>query len=348
MENNKPIILCLTDTHAHTGNLKLQKSIWIQAVNLAKELNIKKIVHLGDWVVDRKAQSLSVLEHLIWVKNLILENDLCLIGVSGNHDKQSLESTSAYPNLYSSDRFMIVEKTYELELSDTLSMWLMSYFLETTIAPEIIREMSSKVDTSKKNILGCHQGINGGLAHKNATSNKELPTGIFEKFDLVLSGHFHNKNLVEHDGSFDIWYIGSTHTANYGEDNDKGFTIIHDDGSIEFHNAEFPKFETIKIDVEEVDGKWLSETKKYIKETGINVRVIVTGDESELKKIKKQKFSDIGVKKLKLNAESVAIRNEDDRVVFVSLDKKAAIKEYKKFCVNNEIDPSLGLEYLDV
>lgn len=344
----KPIGIGLADTHAHDNNLKLQVSIWKQAVELAKKLDVEYLFHLGDWVVERKAQSLGVLGHLDEMKAYVLANDLKLIGISGNHDKTNQESIFAYPNLYGGTGFDIIEDFHEEIISDNLSVWFLPYFPEMGTYPEKVEEIKRLMDKDKKNILITHIGVNGGLAHESATINKEVSAGLFEGFYSVQIGHYHNRNLVEHDGTAIIWYVGSTHAANYGEDNEKGFTIFYDDGSIEFHNAEFPKFETIKIDVEEVDGKWLSETKKYIKETGINVRVIVTGDESELKKIKKQKFSDIGVKKLKLNAESVAIRNEDDRVVFVSLDKKAAIKEYKKFCVNNEIDPSLGLEYLDI
>ena len=75
------------------------------------------------------------------------------------------------------------------------------------------------------------------------------------------------------------------------------------------------------------------------------MRVIVTGDESELKKVKKQKFSDIGVKKLQLSVDSVGLEVAKC-TDFVSLDKEAVIKGYKKFCINQEIDPEFGLEYL--
>jgi exonuclease SbcD len=342
----KALAICLTDTHAHQNNIDVQESVWKQVVGHAKKLDIKKIIHLGDFVVDRKSQSLQVLDHLSWVKNYVLDNDMSLIGITGNHDKVALESTSAYPNLYDDVGFKIIEEEHELKLSDNICVWLLPYFPESGSYKERVKSISDRLDESKFNIIGSHIGVSGGLSHKNATINKEVPAGIFKKFNLGIFGHYHNKNLVEHEFDCDLWYIGSTHAANYGEDNDKGFTVIYDDGSIEFINSEFTKFETISIDVNDVDGKWMSETKKYISEGNVNVRVIVTGDESELKKIKKQMFSEIGVKKLKLNTDSVAIRNEDDRVVFVSLDKDTVIKEYKKFSVSQEIDSSLGLEYL--
>ena len=346
--SRKAEAICITDTHANPNNLKLQESIWSQLFDIAEERGIKRVFHLGDMVHARKAQPLGVLEHLCWVKDNLAKRGLDFIGICGNHDKVSLESMFAYPTLYDSENFKIVDSTYELSINKNLSAWFMSYFPETTTAPDILKNMSEMVDNSKKNILCAHQGVNGGLSHENATTNKELPTESFASFDLTMLGHYHNANVVEHKGGHEIRYIGSSHASNYGEDNDKGFTIIYDDGSIEFVNSEFPKFETIEVEVDKVDGKWLSETKKHISESGNNVRVVVTGDESELKSISKQKFSDIGVKKLKLNTENVSIRNEKNEVVFVNLDKATVRKEYKKFCVSNEIDYDFGFEYLNL
>ena len=341
----KAIALHLTDTHANNNNLDLQESIWLQATRVCKELKIKHICHGGDWVTSRKAQSLAVLEHMVWIKDLLKKNNIDLIGITGNHDKTNQESVFAYPNLLDEECFSIIEESYCMNISAKVDIYFISYFPELGSFKERFENIRI-MDPKKKSILVCHQGINGGLSHKNATINKELPTGMFDAFDTVLVGHYHNRNLVEHDGDNDIWYTGSTYAANYGEDNDKGFTIIYDDGSIEFHQTDFPRYETISVDVTEIDGKWLSTTKKHIASTGTNVRVIVTGDESELKKVKKQKFSDIGVKKLQLNIDSVGLIDPRGSATYVSLDKETVRREYSKFCVSQEIDSYFGISYL--
>lgn len=344
----KPYALTLTDTHATPNNLKLQESIWKQAVRYCLDNKIPTIYHMGDWVTARKAQSLEVLKHLDWVKKLLYENGIVLIGISGNHDKSNQESIFAYPNIYGNDiDFRIVEERYDEQLSDSVHIHLLPYFPETGSYNDKLEDAKKRVVKGKKNILLTHAGVNGGLAHENATVNKEIPADAFVGFDMVLIGHYHNRNKIDFD-LVDIWYTGSAFASNYGEDNEKGFTIIYDDGSIEFVNSEFPKFETIEVEVDKVDGKWLSETKKHISDTGNNVRVVVTGDESELKSISKQKFSNIGVKKLKLNTENISVRNDRNEVVFVNLDKATVKKEYKKFCVNNEIDHDFGFEYLNL
>ena len=270
------------------------------------------------------------------------KNNIGLVGITGNHDRTNLESVFAYPNIFNDENFRIVEESYQEVVGD-IEFSFLSYFPETGSYKE--RFNNIKVSKTKFTILHTHIGISGGLSHKNATINKEVPSDMFGDFDLVTSGHYHNFNKVENSVGTDIYYIGSAYAANYGEDNDKGFTIIYDDGSIEFHQTDFPRYETISVDISDVDGKWLSSTKKHISETGSNIRVIVTGDESELKKIKKQKFSDIGVKKLKLDTDSVGLEANKNRA-FVSLDKDTVRKEYKKFCVSQEIDPDFGTSYL--
>lgn len=350
--SKKALAIHLTDTHATDNNLKLQESIWKQAVELSVSNGRCDIFHGGDWVTARKAQSLEVLEHLVWVRDLLQKKNINLIGISGNHDKTSQESVFAYPNLLNNEMFELVDETHT-EHFDNARATFMSYFPEEGTCKERIKKLISDLEMSHvdgiKEIFICHQGFNGGLSHKNATSNKELPIEILEFFDTVLIGHYHNRNNIENDFDTDIWYTGSTHANNYGEDNEKGFTIIYDDGSIEFINAEFPKYETIQVDISDIDGKWMKQTKNHINDSGNNVRLIITGDESELKKVKPAKFSEIGIKQLKKNSDNIAIRDESNKVVFVSLDKETVIKEYKKFAVEIEIeDVEFGVEYLSV
>ena len=345
----KPITLCLTDTHASDNNLNLQESIWAQAVELCKKLKIKRIRHLGDFVHTRKSQSLAVLKHLLWIRSYLKDEGIDFLGITGNHDRTNLESSFSYPTLLGDKGFDIVD-IFKVEIIGNIRISHLSYFPEEGSYKEKLLSLIATLEKDSDkyfDILHTHIGISGGLSHKNATINKEIPIQCFEFFDRVNSGHYHNANELENDFGTSINYIGSSHATNYGEDNNKGFTIIYDDGSIEFINSEFPKFETIDVDVSEISGKWLSNTKKHIASSGNNVRLIVSGDESDLKKLKKQKFSDIGIKKVIRKNDNVSIESVDDTVAFVSLDKKAALKEYRKFCINQEIDPSFGLGYLE-
>jgi len=345
--NKKPKYIFLTDTHATDNNLDLQVSVWKQAIDLCIKLDVKTILHGGDFVTARKAQSLEVLEHLVWVKNSIINSGLNLIGIAGNHDKTDQESIFSYPKLLNDESFRIIDNYENIKL-DNFTISFLPYFPETGSYKDKYKKMSNEaiLNKSEKNILLTHIGVNGGLAHENATSNKEVPADMFVEYDLVLIGHYHNRNKIECDIDTDIWYVGSAAPKDFGEDNRKGFTIIYDDCSIEFVDAKFPKFRTVNIEQSEINDSFIEELKKDISENKTNIRVIIDGDESELKALKKEIFSEIGVKKVKLNSNDVSLINKLDKVEFVNLDKSTLRSEYKKFCVSCEIDPKLGLEYI--
>ena len=78
-------------------------------IDRVNKLDVKKILHGGDFVTARKAQSLEVLEHLVWVKNTVINSGLSLIGIAGNHDKTDQESVFSYPKLLNDERFKIVD-----------------------------------------------------------------------------------------------------------------------------------------------------------------------------------------------------------------------------------------------
>lgn len=59
---------------------------------------------------------------------------------------------------------------------------------------------------------------------------KELPAKMFEGFDLVLCGHYHNRATI----SDNIQYIGSSRQMSLEKTIQKGYTILFDD-DIEFH-----------------------------------------------------------------------------------------------------------------
>lgn len=336
--------LALTDTHATDGNLVDQEDTWRQAVEECKKRNIKKIAHLGDWVTERKSQSLAVMKHIKWIRDLLKKNNISLIGLSGNHDKTDQEDIFSYATINEAENFKIIDNYYT-EIGKIVNISYISYFPELGSFQSKLQDLKDSLDETKVNILLFHEGVNGGLSHKNATSNKEVAAGIFEGFDVALSGHYHNRNKVEYD-KVDIQYIGSPRPTNFGEDNNKGFTIIYSDGSYEFTIAKFSKYETVEVDFSDIDGKFMSTLKKKIASENPNIRLEISGDKSDLLTVKKKKFAEIGVEKLILENNEVSIKGESKKVEFVNLDKDTIISEYEEFCKKIEISPDLGLSYM--
>lgn len=107
----------------------------------------------------------------------------------------------------------------------------MAYFPEDGSFTERLQEIIDNelsISHTRQNILYIHEGINGALSQP---SDKELPAKIFEPFDKILVGHYHNRTKIKNTN---IEYIGSSRQHNFGEDEEKGYTILYSDGSHKF------------------------------------------------------------------------------------------------------------------
>ena len=340
--SKQPIGVVLTDTHLTKNNTADVEEIWLQGIDLAEELKINKIYHGGDIVTAREAQPLNVLLSIQKSLRDLAEAGMQVDAILGNHDLVNQEAFEGYPSIFNCSHFKVHGESYSYD-HGTVVVHMLSYFPEKGSYKDRLETLKTNIVPGKKNILITHIGVNGGLSHANATINKEVPAGIFDGFDKVLIGHYHNQCQIE---GYEIYYIGSTHQQNFGEDVNKGFTVIYDDGSHEFVKSDMPEYHTYHKNVEEADSKFLKELKNLKESTQNHIRVVLTGDESKLKSVDKKAFAEAGVNRLQLKDESVAIRKDDQESTFVNYDKEQLIKEYELFSVDQEIDSELGLDYL--
>ena len=109
------------------------------------------------------------------------------------------------------------------------ALHVMSYFPEDgSFAERLGRLAAEALSGEPEHFLYIHEGINGALAQP---SEKELPARIFSPFDKVFVGHYHNRTVIPGTG---IEYIGSSRQHNFGEDEEKGYTVLYTDGTYEF------------------------------------------------------------------------------------------------------------------
>jgi exonuclease SbcD len=344
MSKKHPIALVLTDSHLHKDNIADVEDIWEQAITICKQHNINRIFHGGDLVTARQAQPLSVLESILRTRERLAEEKIITDLIEGNHDKTYLEAESGYSSIFATDMFRVHGSSYTIQMSKKVSISMLPYFPEMGTYTERLMTLIDSLDKSNYNILITHIGINGGLAHESVSTNKEIPAECFAGVDKVLVGHYHNRCQVEAEN--EIWFVGSTHPQNFGEDNEKGFTLIYSDGSHEYIKARFTEYRTITVDAEQVNTKFIKDLKKDITSSKDKVRLQIVGDESKLKTIDKAALTEAGVSKLKLKDSSVKLEGKQQEESFVSFTKQEILKEYKAFSLSSEIDPSLGLEYL--
>jgi exonuclease SbcD len=340
----KPIGIIITDTHLHKDNIDQVKDIFRQTIELCLDRGIKKIFHAGDIFTSRTGQPLAVL--LAWhdILEMVGSKLIEMIAIPGNHDKTDLESENSFLDPFSSHLNFNVFTKQTLIFEDKINICMLPYFKETGSYLDKLSILNSMIETQGKkvNILITHTSVTGVRNNDGSQVDGPVSSDLFKKFHSVFVGHYHNKQKVGNN----IYYIGSSHPQNYGEDNDKGVTVLNDDGSHEFIKLSFPEYHKYEINIEKLDAKTIKQLKEEKNKSNDNIRIILTGDSNKLKSFDRSLLLDIGLD-CKLKSDEVvkqvesAINDE-----FISFDQSGILGAFKEFCKENKLKEKEGLKYL--
>ena len=344
-QEKQPVALLINDIHASKDNIPEFTLNWNEALEICHDKGISDIVIGGDLWQSRSSQPLTT---LLAVKQAIQKAEksgIYLTIAEGNHDKVDLNMLFGYSHIFDGYKNVCVVGDYSIvDLSDTCSLYVMSYFTEDGEFIGHYNEMlKSLSNDGRVNILYIHEGINGGLT---TPTGKELPADMFCDFDKVLVGHYHDRKKIK--GS-NIEYIGASRQHNYGEDEMKGYTVLYDDGSHEFiQNKANIRYKTIEVDVKNLDDKILDEIRS-IKESGMyKIKTRILCSQICVSSVDKQKLLDAGVNKVEVDIDDVEISTIEQKRVEQKFDKSGIMREYSEFCEGENIpDVGFGLEYLD-
>jgi len=269
----QPIAVCLADTHLNESTIEVNFSVFIQAFDLCDKLGIKTIFHLGDILTSRKGQTQIVLNALAEILNIAKERGIEIIAIAGNHDKtDNTISTSFLDPFNSHPAFTCFGMPRHIDV-DSLRIHFVSYYDESLTYKTYFDLLN--ISTSRRNVLLTHIGVNEIKNNDGSKVENGVTQSIFDPFDLVLIGHYHNRQIIGNRKH--IVYTGSTHQANFGEDLYKGATILYDDASYEFFNFSFPQYITVDISAEELDRTVLTEVRA-VKDEGNKYRFKITGE----------------------------------------------------------------------
>ena len=188
-----------------------------------KEHDINHIIHLGDVVDRRKFINYVILNQ--WRKRFfdVLERDgITMDVIVGNHDVtyKNTNEINAMDELF--DRYAninvftsAVDMEYD-HLNVLLVPWINSSNYEHSM--ESLRNTKAEIVMGHFEIAGFEMD-RGNIAHEG------LDRKIFDRFDTVLSGHFHHKST---DGT--ITYLGNQYEITWADHGDtRGFHIFDTD-----------------------------------------------------------------------------------------------------------------------
>jgi DNA repair exonuclease SbcCD nuclease subunit len=138
------------------------------------------------------------------------------------------------------------------------------------ICPENYQESIDEMKNTKAEICMGHFEIAGFAMHRGMESHDGLSKEIFDKFDMVFSGHYHHRSDDGH-----IYYLGNPYELTWQDFKDtRGFHLFDlERRELEFISNPNTMFERVEYDDKEcdpIDLDLIDLTGKYVKLVVVN------------------------------------------------------------------------------
>lgn len=298
-EKNYPCLLLLNDIHVSKDNIPEFTANWREALDICRTMNIRDIALGGDLFLSRAAQTLDVLLAVHDALLLAAEYGMRVTMINGNHDKVNQESPRGYCHIFDQhDNVLVADDYIALPCPDgqRFILHMVAYFPENGSFPEKLERV--RLDPERLNYLYIHEGINGALSQP---SDNELPVHLFEAFDKVFVGHYHNRCIIP---KTQIEYIGSSRQHNFGEDEEKGYTVIYTDGTHEFiKNKVNTRYKVLDVSAERTGLHLMDELREIDADGRYKVKVRVHAPQAAMKSVNKAALLEAGATKVELVAD---------------------------------------------
>ena len=219
-------IALVTDLHfgARNDNLKVaahQKKFYDEVFfPYLKEHNIKEVIDLGDTFDRRRYISFTSLKAAkAMFFDPLKENGIKTHMIVGNHDavyKNTIELNSIYLLLQEYDNVIEYEKPTDVQIGgcDILMLpWICAGNQQETMLA---------IEHTKAQIVMSHLELKGFEFMRGHIMHDGMDHKVFDKFDMVCSGHYHHKST---EGN--INYLGCPYEMTWQDYQDeKGFHVF--------------------------------------------------------------------------------------------------------------------------
>jgi len=236
-----------------------------------EERNIKTVIHLGDAFDSRKTIDFWALD---WAKknvyNKFRDLGVKLYNIVGNHDayyKNTNDVNSINSLLGEYDNVVKVTEPKEYKVGNT------NILLVPWICQDNEQQTFEVVKSSKAKVAMGHLELNGFESHRGHVMDNGIDPSAFQKFDLVLSGHYHTRS---NDGK--IFYIGNPYQMFWNDVDDKRGFHIFDTETLEMEFIENPYTMFERIYYEDTNYKTFNSS--FLKDK--IVKIIVRKKSSQL------------------------------------------------------------------
>lgn len=294
------------------------------------ENDIKHILHLGDYYDNRKTINFKALQHN---RKIFLEplrkNGMTMDIIIGNHDMY-------YKNTTELNALKELQGHYMNEVNLILEPKVMDYDgLKVGLVPWICQDNEEKsvefIKTCKADFIGAHLELTGFDMQKGMPCMDGMSPSLFDRFEMVLSGHFHAKS-----SQGNIHYLGSQMEFFWNDCNDNKFFHVLDTDTRELTAVRNPItiYEKIYYDHENMNKfKDLS----YLDNKFVKVIVTNKGDPYEFERfidrVQAQKIHEL---KIQEDFKEFIGQNVDDEEILLD-DTETIVYNYID-AVNTDLD----------
>jgi len=234
-----------------------------------KENNITTICHLGD-VVDRR-KFINYVTLNSWRKrffNRIQNEGIDMHILVGNHDVtyKNTNDINAMNELFVHyNNVSVYINPVDLEFDGT------SIGIVPWINSENYQESMEFLKNTKSEIIFGHFEIAGFEMDRGNVCHSGLERGVFDRFDMVLSGHFHHKS-----SSGAIHYLGNQYEMTWADyDDTRGFHVFDTDTrELTFVANPYKMFHKVYYDDETQDSDYWK-NKDFLTYKDCCVKVVV-------------------------------------------------------------------------
>lgn len=235
-----------------------------------KENNIKHICHLGDVVDRRKFVNFVTLNS--WRKRFfdVLKNEgITMDVIVGNHDvfyRNTNEINAMQELFYGYDNIKVYIDPIDIDydgLSVAMIPWINSGNYEVSM--DFLKQTKSQVVFGHFEIAGFEMD-RGNVCHEG------LDRKVFNKFDVVLSGHFHHKS-----NNGNITYLGNQYEMTWADYGDQRGFHVFDTSTRELKFISNPNkifYKVVYDDTEKDFDYWKTYNYSQLKDCYIKVIVI--------------------------------------------------------------------------
>lgn len=241
---SKPIAVLISDIHFSLPTLELADKALRLAIAKANQLEVPLIV-AGD-LHDTKANLRGECVNAIIAAFLTCNKPPYVL--IGNHDKINEKSEAHALNFLSPYATIVNRFRYPKSHTDADDIALVCYHHDTD---ELRRHLNNYAGST----IIMHQGILGSdsgeyMQDRSAISPDDV-AGL-----RVISGHYHRRQTIAlpDGGKWD--YLGNPYSLNFGEADhpEKGFSVLMDDGSLEFVPTNLRRHYIIDVTIQELVG----------------------------------------------------------------------------------------------